>query len=255
MANGDVILLWVMLGVGWGLLAFDLYQIVSVPALSGEARYSRGWEMLWAFGLTVGIWVAMGVLLYRLQVPGAVTVGLVSAAGALGVLCLMDEGRRRWPAAIPLGLSVAMVGGAFTRHWDGVRLAVLVVSLLPCGLWAGVTLRTFMGRRWARRARDAATRTRNLALVQTIGEHQPLWTWLPLTEQESGVRAEAVAALRRLRRRQADMEQMLGEGVMALDLVPELDLQPTPRLEQLINGQAANDARYARTMQIGRAHV
>ena len=249
--NSDVILLLILMLAAWGLLAFDVYQIVSVPALSGEGRYSRGWELLWAFVLALATWLIMGLLLYRRHTPGGLLIGLLSGAAAFCALQLMDEGKTSWPAAVLLLLPLAITAAAFTRQWAGARVALIVISLIPCAVLAGSTIMTFIGESGQRRAIDKETREKNLAIVQTIGENQPLWTWLPLAAEESGVRTEALNAMRRLKRRQADIEQMLAESGNGLDLVPELDLERTPRLQQLINSRAVSDAAYARTMPGG----
>jgi len=248
--NLDAIILLILMLAAWGLLAFDLYQIVSVPALSGEDRYSRGWEMLWAFALTLATWLIMGLLLYRQHAPGGLLLGLLSAAAAFCALLVMDEGKTSWPAAIILILPLGITAAAFTRQWAAARIALIVISLIPCALWAGSTIMTFLGESSQRRALDNEKREKNLAIVRTIGENQPLWTSLPLVADDSGVRPEALDAMRRLQRRQADVEAMLENGT-ALDLVPELDLQPTPRLQQLINARAVKDAEYARTFPGG----
>ena len=45
--NAVEIMLTVLMLAAWGLLAFDLYGIVSSgPPMSGESNYSRGWELL-----------------------------------------------------------------------------------------------------------------------------------------------------------------------------------------------------------------
>lgn len=249
--NSEVIILLIlMLGV-WGLLAFDLYQIVSVPALSGEARYSRGWEMLWAFALTLATWLIMAFLLYRQRAPGGLLLGLLSGASAFCALQLMDEGRSGWPAAILLALPLATAGAAFTRQWAGARIVLTVISLIPCVVLAASTLQNALGNRSERRAIGKEGREKNLAIVGTISEDQPLWTWMPLVAEESGVRSEALNAMRGLQRRQGDVEQMLAGDGAALDLVPELDLEPSPRLQQLINARAAKGAAYARTFPGG----
>jgi hypothetical protein len=249
--NSGVIVLLILMLAAWGLLAFDLYQIVSVPALGGEARYSRGWEMLWAFALTLATWFIMGFLLYRQHTPGGLLIGLLSGAAAFCALQLMDEGRSGWPAAILLALPLAITGTAFTRQWAAARVALIVISLIPCAVLAASTIRTSIGRSSQRRAIEKETREKNLVIVRTISENRPLWTWLPLVAEESGVRREALDAMRGLKRRQADVEQMFADDRDALDLVPELDLQPTPRLQQSINSRAVKDAAYARTMPGG----
>src|ERR1017187_1708808 len=125
------------MAAAWGLLAFDLWEIVSTPALSGEARYSRGWEMLWAFALVLATWLLMGLLLWKLHAPGGWLVGLVSAAAAFSALQLMDEGTSPWPAAIPLLLPLVIVGAAFTSYWVRARVALTVISVIPCVVLAG----------------------------------------------------------------------------------------------------------------------
>jgi len=219
--------------------------------LGGEARYSRGWEMLWAFALTLATWFIMGFLLYRQHTPGGLLIGLLSGAAAFCALQLMDEGRSGWPAAILLALPLAITGTAFTRQWAAARVALIVISLIPCAVLAASTIRTSIGRSSQRRAIEKETREKNLVIVRTISENRPLWTWLPLVAEESGVRREALDAMRGLKRRQADVEQMFADDRDALDLVPELDLQPTPRLQQSINSRAVKDAAYARTMPGG----
>jgi hypothetical protein len=243
------ILLAVLMSGAWALLAFDLYGIVSSgPLLGGESRYSRGWELLWAYVLAFAVWVFLGLFFYRLHLPGGWWVYLAAAASTFGAFFLMGEGESRWPAAIPLLLPVLLMGAALSAHWAALRIPLMVVSGIPCVLAAGTFgLSAIRDLRWETAA-QAETRQQNMAQVATIGEDQPLWHWLPLLKEESGVRDETLAALRKLKRRQSDVEAMLaGEGYEALELMPFLDLEPTPRLQQLLNAYCLKTADYART--------
>ena len=62
------------------------------------------------------------------------------------------------------------------------------------------------------------------------------------------MREEALAAMRKLNRRQSDVEAMVENHYSpGPDLVPLLDLQLTPRLQQLINEECRRTAEYAHT--------
>jgi hypothetical protein len=77
----------------------------------------------------------------------------------------------------------------------------------------------------------ARNRPANLVKLQAMTPDQRLMDWYPLLDPSSGVRPEALEALRHVERRQADIEDMLSYGIlMAMMLLPELDLQPTPQL-------------------------
>jgi hypothetical protein len=247
--NAVTILLTVLLLAAWGLLAFDLYEIVSTGRpMSGEGNYSRGWELVWAYGLTVVVWLSLIVLFRREQVPGGLAMWMVSAAAVFGAYYLFGDGEPRWPAAIPLVLPLLLAGAALSGHWSALRTPLLVISAIPCLIASGTFTYTSIGRASWETAGRSETRAQNLALVAQIDESQPLWHWLRLLQEDSGVRNETIAALRKLNRRQADIEQMVAEDVgETMDLIPSLDLQPTARLQTLINASLLKDAAYART--------
>ena len=169
--NSDVIILLILMLAAWGLPAFDLYQIVSVPALSGEGRYSRGWEMLWAFVLALATWLIMGLLLYRQHTPGGLLIGLLSGAAAFCALQLMDEGTSSWPAVILLLLPPAITGAAFTRQWAGARVALIVISLIPCAVLAGSTIMTSIGKSSQRRGIARPPSSSSFTLVRSQSRH------------------------------------------------------------------------------------
>ena len=243
------ILLAALLSAAWALLAFDLYGIVSSgPLLSGESRYSRAWELLWAYALAFAVWFFLGIIVYRLKPPGGLWVFLVAAAATVCAFFLMRDGQPRWPAAIPLLLPALLTAAAFSSQWAALRIPLLFVSAIPCLLAAGAfgfsTMRDLRGQS----AVQAEIRGQNLALVAAIGEDQPLWNSLPLLKEESGVRNDTLRAMRQLKRRQSDIETMLADNrYEALQLIPLLDLEPSPRLQQLLNAWCRKMAGEART--------
>jgi len=243
------ILLAVLMSVAWALLAFDLYGIVSAgPLLGGESRYSRGWELLWAYVLAGAVWFFLGLILYRVQPTGGLWVYLLAAAATVSAFFLMGDGETRWPAGIPLVLPIFLMGITLSGLGSALRLPLMLVSAIPCGLavWTlGVSAIQDVS---SQHAAQADRRQQNLAVVAAIGEDQPIWHWLPLIKEESGVREETLGALRKLKRRQSDIEAMLAdEGFEALELMPLLELEPTPRLQQLLNAWCVKTAGYART--------
>jgi hypothetical protein len=213
---------------------------------------SRGWELLWAYGLSFLGWCFLGLIFHRLQPPGGLWVFLTSAGATVSAFLLLGDGEPRWPAAIPIVLPCLLLGAALSGLWTTLRLPLLVVAAIPCVLAAGTFAFSAITEESARRGNQTEIRKKNQALVVTIGEDQPLWNWLPLLKDESGVRGETLTALRKLKRRQSDVEAMLAdERFGALELIPLLDLEPTPRLQQLLNAACLKDAAYARTMPGG----
>ena len=61
----------VFMFAAWLLLTLNLYGIfASGPLRSCEARYSRAWELIWAYALACLVWLFLGLTLYRLHLPG-----------------------------------------------------------------------------------------------------------------------------------------------------------------------------------------
>ena len=243
------VLLPLLMFVAWLLLAFDLYGILSSgPLLGGEARYSRAWELLWAYGLACLVWILVGLRLYRQPLAGAVWVYMLAAAATVAAFSLMGNGEKIWPAAIVLLLPLMLTGAAFNGHWAALRTPLLIVASVPCVLALIAFGSSLFESQSARTTADAETRRANLAVVNSIGEDQPLWHWLSLVKEEGGVREEALAALRKLKRRQSDVEAMFAEGnSAALELLPLLDLQVTQPIQQGVLTSCLKTAEYART--------
>lgn len=80
---------------------------------------------------------------------------------------------------------------------------------------------------------SARNRVENLEKVRAMSPDAPLTHWYELLDEESGVRPEALEALRHIERRQNDMEEMLSYGILrAMILLPDLDIKATPHLCQ-----------------------
>src|SRR5581483_3531685 len=173
----------------WLLLAYDLYGIVSSgPLIGGEERIGRAWELIWAYGLSFVVWCFLGLIFYRLQPSGGLWVFVVSSAATVSAFLLMGNGIPTWPAAIPLLFPVLLTGAAWSGHWTALRLPLLVAALIPCALATGSFGSSAIRGQLGKSAVQAEVRQKNLAEVATIGEDQPLWHWLPLLKEESGVR-------------------------------------------------------------------
>ena len=66
-----------------------------------------------------------------------------------------------------------------------------------------------------------SAREANLVKLRAMKPAAPLTEWYALLDEQSGVRQEALQALRRVPRRQADIQDMLAYGIpMAMILVP-----------------------------------
>jgi hypothetical protein len=118
--------------------------------------------------------------------------------------------------------------------------AVLILSIV---VWPTVSRRVNENaqRRTIREKESAAAaatqnaekRVANLEKLKAMRPDQHLTDWYPLLEPDSGVRPEAMEALKSVERRQRDVEEGLNYGIQAImELVPELDLKYTPELCQ-----------------------
>lgn len=75
----------------------------------------------------------------------------------------------------------------------------------------------------------AQERPENLKKLAALPQDSPLWAWVEYMRPERGVRDEALEGIRNLKRRQADAENMVSQGVVEflVDL-PDLNLELTP---------------------------
>jgi hypothetical protein len=171
---------------------------------------------------------------------------LVSGATAGACFFLIQDPKRIWPAYIAAALPPIIALYVLALYLTPVRpffsaavwSAVLILSIAP---WP--TLFRKMTADEARRVdhakeledwivqEQARNRAEMAAKLEAMTPDAPLTNWFPLLDQKSGVRTEALEKLRRVERRQGDIEDMLTWGIHgAMMLVPELDLQATPQL-------------------------
>jgi hypothetical protein len=182
---------------------------------------------------------------------GAVLLCLLSCAAALAALELMSQRgshRVNWPivvAAIVPPLLIAYGAWAWIPSLHGsvpagtvalaIGLPVLALSLAPLppiierSSRIAATRATNEVKFAAQLAEQRqAKRQEQLARLASLTQDTPLWDWLSLVDKDSEVRERALAAIRTLRRRQADAELMLGRGMSAPLLeAQDLDLQAT----------------------------
>jgi hypothetical protein len=78
--------------------------------------------------------------------------------------------------------------------------------------------------------KKAERREKALAKLRAMTADQPVEQWASLLEPENGVRAETIQALRKVDRRQDDIEQLARYNSIFLTAAPELDLRLTPLL-------------------------
>ena len=263
------IALGVVLAGAWLLLAALLGNIVREgPAQGGEGRYSRGWELLWAYLLASIYWLVLGLLLYLLAARGGLWVFLLGSSATVGGFRMLGEGQRpRWAgasaAAIVLVMSALVSAAALSGQWDALRLPVLAIAAVFCLVAATWTVFDRAGHRRQQVAQWELDRWRlaqlekrcqdmvgiNQRIIQNIGEDQALRNLIPLLDGNSGVADEALAAFKKLHRRQNDVEEMLADPQrenLAMQLVPQLDLALTPHLQQLVNAWCLHAAQRTR---------
>jgi len=99
---------------------------------------------------------------------------------------------------------------------------------------------------WAEQERERK-RAENLPKLQAMTSDTPVWDWFPFLDEDSGVQPEALESVRHLKRRQNDIEDMLGGGVgRAMMLLPDLDLKATPELCESARNYLVKSAKESR---------
>jgi len=194
----------------------------------------------------------------------AIVLMVLSAGAALAAFYLMQDPKTVWPVVIPAVIPPVLVFYVFALYSARLRPMasgtsasaavwgfIALLSLLPLpSLMVKVRAET-VGRakamaQWKAAERERA-RAENLPKLQAMTPDKPLNEYFPFLNDESGVQADALAAMRKLDRRQADIIDMLGWGIpKALDLLPELDLQPTPQLCAAANASMIKSAHESR---------
>jgi hypothetical protein len=242
----------------WVLLIAVLFTVVGEEAI-GDRDIFLGLRWAIAVLLLSVSWLCLGSLLLMaggqgllrgLVNPVAWVLTIAAGAATFATLWLAAHTEMRWPlmslavppllAAYVLAIHRPSLQGAFAS--PGSHLAVwwaVAVLTIPAGaafaLAKSARMRAWevQGQQYA--AAEAQETQRKLAenreRLKSMSPDAHLTQWYPLLEPGSGVRGEAIEALKKVARRQADIEEGLANGIpRTMQLVPELDLSPTPEL-------------------------
>jgi hypothetical protein len=231
-----------------------LWDVTSTIEI-GDRAMGQGFEWLYTIVLFVFTWACLGGLLWSAKsvLPAgagmaALLAWLVSAGTVAACFSVLNP-QVRWPIVMPAGVPlliatyVLMLSLAATRPFAAsppVRLVVSVgILFLTFSVWSAlcyykivVPNRQFAAYQaeMADPVKKAGRREKALAQLQAMTADQPLEQWKSLLEPENGIRAEAIEALRKVDRRQEDIEQLARHYSIFLAAVPELDLKLTPLL-------------------------
>ena len=253
------IALLVLALICWVIQLIYLFSVIGRD-VHGDAVVGQayGWIAACLFGGLTWLWLgglllkagSQGMMPTWANLPALI---LYLGSGAAGVVAfyLMQDPRRVWPVIIPVLIPAIVVFYVFALFYAPLRSlfagtagtaaifsAILILVIAP---WPAFFLA--LSEQHANRAENAKAQTEwevqerarkraeNLPKIQAMTEANMLMDWYPLLDPENGVRDEAFAALRHMERRQSDIEDMLGWGVpVAMYLLPDLDLKPTPKL-------------------------
>jgi hypothetical protein len=229
---------------------------------TGDRDIFAGLRWILAGVLVVALWAWVSGLLLMAGGQGimpawvgiaAVILVPASAASAFGGLYLSSQLAIRWPMNVAMSVPVLMAGYVVLLYLPSLRVAAIspvvsgavwgAVLILSVLVWPTVSrrVRENDGRRIANQKESAAImekrndakRAENLEKVKAMRPDQPLRDWFSLVEPDSGVRPEALEALKTVDRRQSDVQEGLNDGFQAfMELVPDLDLNYTPELCQ-----------------------
>jgi hypothetical protein len=249
-ASAILLVLTPLLNAVFCLILWDVTSSVEI----GDRAMGQGFEWLYTIILFLLTWACLGGLLWSaksvLPARAGITllVWLVSAGTVIASFSVLNP-QVRWPivmpAGVPLLLAIYVLGLslAATRPFaarPSVSFGVsTVILLLTLSIWSAVFYRKIVEpsrqaaayqAEMANPIKKAERREKSLAKLQTMTADQPLEQWMSLLEPENGVRAEAIEALRKVERRQNDIEQLARHNGIFLAAVPELDLKLTPLL-------------------------
>jgi hypothetical protein len=255
LGSGGTALLCLTL-ICWSIQIVYLFGVTGQQA-HGDAVVGQAFSFFAAIAFAALTWLWLGGLLLKAGTEGilppwaqapAIVLYLASGAAAAAAFVLIQDPHRIWPAFIPglippiLAFYVLVLYLPILRSGTVASLiagaAVTILSLAP---WPSLFRElTAAGERRVARVQaqqqwqideKARNRAENLPKIQAMSPDVPLMNWYPLLDEKNGVRPEALEALRHVERRQPDIEDMLSYGiVIAMLLLPDLDLQPTPQL-------------------------
>jgi hypothetical protein len=263
-------LLFLMLAC-WLIQLGFLFSVVG-QQVHGHEVVGQAFGWLGAMILAGFAWLWLGGLLLKAGVQDILPqridmVALILYIGAGGAIAaaftLLQDGSRVWPAAVPVVVPPILAFYVFALHRPSMRdffasmngtlavwIPVLILTLAP---WPSLVreLRGIAEQQAAMRQGNAQElerkRAENLPKLQAMGADAPVWDWLDLLDESSGVHAEALEAVRKLERRQGDVEDMLGWGIpRAMQLLSDLDLKATPKLCESANAYLRKEAKETR---------
>jgi hypothetical protein len=253
------IILLVLTVIAWLLLSAALTSAIGADG-TGDRDIFLGLRWILAGVLICALWAFVGGLLFvaggqnMLPAGAGIAAAILvpaSAASAFGGLYLASELAVRWPMTVAMSAPALLAGYVVLLYLPSLRTVaaspfltgavwgtVLVLSIvLLSAVWRRArendAMRIVREKEYAEAAVQASERKRpeNLAKLKAMRPDQHLTDWYPLLEPDSGVRDEALAALRTVERRQGDVQEGLTYGIQAImRLAPELDLQYTPEL-------------------------
>ena len=209
--------------------------------------------------MVLGLWVLLAILLVigavKGDMPGwskAAAVILVPASGAATLVAMnLMSGHPdvKWPLVVPVLAPLLLISFALWSYFPAIRSilpsgaagaitwgSVLLLSLLPLPALRArgqesTSRRQRLETEWsAEEARQQDVKAReNLAKFQSLTAESRLWDYMPFTWDQNPLREQALERARSLPTRQADAEQMLGDGHgFPLLEVQNLNLSPTP---------------------------
>ncbi len=268
-ASAILLILTLLFGALFCLILWDVTSTVA----TGDAAMGQGFEWVYTIALFVLTWICLGGLLWTAKSLLPARAGtavfllwLVSAATVALSFSVLNP-QVRWPIVVPAGFILLVAGYvlalslAATRSFAasppaGLGVCSAIVLLLLSNWCAAFYYKMVQPNRqfaayqaeMADPVKKAERREQALAKLREMTAGQPVEEWASLLKPENGVRAEAIQALRKIDRRQEDIEQLARWNGSFLALVPELDLKLTPLLCSAIQDFIWNRA-FARQLQ------
>lgn len=222
----------------WILLLVNLFSVAGKET-RGDAGFGHAMSWIFAMLFTSLTWLFLGVLLLLSSNRGAATALLyvASAPSAFASTYLVLDPSRGWLAVVPVLLPPLLALRFRSVAGQGSVVAGVAILLLSLSPWPALV--HSMGRKPPAVRSPVVDPAREASLVKlrAMKPSAPITDWYPFLEEKSGVREEALEALRHAPRRQSDIQEMLSYGIpMGMILVPQLDLKPTPELCEAAHG-------------------
>ncbi len=261
----------------WFVLTGVLKSVVGVDT-TGDRDIFAGLRWILAYLLVPVCWYCIVALFFSLAAQrvlpswigyAAILLLPASCVAAWIAIYLLEYSPERWPFVIPVGVPlllalyiVALLQPSLRGFAASLPVNLAIVAVL---LWLSVSVWPVLGR--LNRTRDTlrvdAERIRveaaakaeeqkhneNLEKIRNMSPNVHIAEWFSLLADESGVRQEAIEAVKKVPRRQGDVVDCLQSGIPAvMRLVPDLDLEYTP---ELCAAAHAYFEKNARQMELG----